>query len=186
MRTFIAIPVPDDVKQYANKVKNELNSVAADIKWVEFSNYHLTLKFLGDINENLVGDIMQRLMTVGESCPPFELITKQLGYFPNIKRPRVMWLGVAGEMEKAEFLGERVDTYLAQLGFEPENQRNYHLTLGRIRSEQHLDKLLQKTLSINNNTEKIFFTIKEFYFMESQLTPSGPRYLPIGKINLKG
>lgn len=186
MRTFIAIPVPDEVKQYANSVKKELSQVLNDVKWVELMNYHLTLKFLGDINKNRLEDIKQKLMTVGESCPPFELSTNELGYFPSPKRPRVIWLGVEGEMEKAIFLGERVDAYLAQWDFEPEKQRNYHLTLGRIRSEQPQSKLMQKTMDINNHRKKILFRVEEFYFMESQLSSSGPRYLPLAKIKLDG
>ncbi|MEN6326891.1 MAG: RNA 2',3'-cyclic phosphodiesterase [Syntrophomonas sp.] len=186
MRTFIAIPVPDEVKQYANNVKKELSLVLTDVKWVEVANYHLTLKFLGDINKNMLEDIKQKLITVGESCPSFELSTNELGYFPSNKRPRVIWLGLEGEMEKAVFLGERVDAYLAQLDFEPEKRRNYHLTLGRIRSEQPQAKIMQKTMDINNNRKKILFRIDEFYFMESQLSSSGPRYLPLAKIKLNG
>ncbi|MDD3267740.1 MAG: RNA 2',3'-cyclic phosphodiesterase [Syntrophomonadaceae bacterium] len=186
MRTFIAIPVPEQVKQYANRIKNDLGSVLTDVKWVEFANYHLTLKFLGDINKNMLEDIKQRLITVGESCPRFELSAKQLGYFPNNKRPRVIWLGVEGELEKAQFLGERVDAYLSQLGFEPEDRRNFHLTLGRIRSEQDQDKLMQKTVSINSSLEKIIFAVDAFYFMESQLSSSGPRYIPLARIDLNG
>lgn len=186
MRTFIAIPVPDEVKQYANNVKKELSSVVTDVKWVELANYHLTLKFLGDINQNMLEDIKQKLVMVGESCTAFELSINELGYFPSHKRPRVIWLGVEGEMEKAEFLGERVDAYLSQLDFEPEKRRNYHLTLGRIRSEQPSAKLMQRTGDINNNRKKISFRVEEFYFMESQLSSSGPRYLPLAKIKLNG
>ncbi|MDD2619101.1 MAG: RNA 2',3'-cyclic phosphodiesterase [Syntrophomonadaceae bacterium] len=186
MRTFISIPVPDTVKQHADKIKNELQLVAADIKWVEYQNYHLTLKFLGDINRSYIDDILQRLTTVGESCPPFQLSTKQIGYFPNSKRPRVIWMGLEGEVDKAGFLGERVDAYLSQIGFEPEKQRGYHLTLGRIRSDLHQNELLNKAYNINKNMAMIDFTVQEFCFMESQLSSSGPRYIPLGKINLNG
>jgi len=186
VRAFIAIPVPENLKEYADNVRKELNSVVPDVKWVEYINYHLTLKFLGDIALDLVGEIREKLVLVGESCPQFQLYIKGLGFFPNKTRPRVVWLGIEGEMDKAAFLGERIDSYLSPLGFEPERRRSFHFTLGRVRSERRVDKLLEKVAIINKKIETPPFQVKEFNLMESRLTPKGPSYVTIDTFVLKG
>jgi 2'-5' RNA ligase len=95
-------------------------------------------------------------------------------------------MGVKGEMEKAYFLGERVDTYLSELGFETERKRSFHLTLGRIRSEREIDKVLVQTGIINPRLKKYSFAISEFTLMESRLSSAGPEYSVLEKYKLEG
>ena len=120
MRLFVAIAVPDSVKQHARMLRNYLGRSRPDIKWVEYDNYHLTVKFLGEVNSADLPRLKKQLVLTGEAVPPFYLSAGGLGYFPNSRRPRVIWLGIKGELDKAAFLGERVDAYLGELGFEPE------------------------------------------------------------------
>lgn len=187
MRAFLAIPLPDYLKEYASSVKKQLASTTNDIKWVERENYHLTLKFLGEIDRELMERIKTDLEFVADSCPPLQLEVNKLGLFPNHRRPRVIWLGIEGEMEKLNFLGERVDAYLYTLGgFEAEKNRSFHLTLGRIRSESNKEALLGQLALINQKIEKISFPVHKFYLMESQLSSRGPTYLLHQRFNLKG
>lgn len=186
MRIFIAIPVPEEIKEQALQTKTELSQLKPDIKWVEYENYHITLKFLGEVKEGQLNEIKIRLSMVAQACPAFSFRTTVIGFFPNRNRPRVMWLGVKGEMSKAQFLGERVDTYLSELGFEPEKKRSFHLTLGRIRSERNLDKTVLTTGIINNGLKSHDLPVGQFVLMESRLSPSGPQYLVLEKYDLEG
>lgn len=186
MRIFIGIPVPEDIKGQALQIKAELSRLKPDIKWVEYENYHITLKFLGEVQEGQLDEIKTRLLMVAQACPVFSFKTTGIGFFPNRNRPRVMWLGVKGEMNKARFLGERVDTYLEELGFEAEKRRSFHLTLGRIRSERDLDEIVSTAGNINNGLKSYDLPVKEFFLMESRLSSSGPRYLVLEKYVLEG
>ncbi len=186
MRAFIAIPVPEELKRYTYNIRKKLSSVLPDVKWVEYENYHITLRFLGNIEPGLTGEIKNKLVLAGESCPQFNLNITGLGFFPNRTRPRVIWLGVEGQIDRAIFLGERIDAYLAALGFEEEKSRSFHFTLGRIRSDRNLDKLLDKAASISSDIKSPSFRVREFNLMESQLSSEGPVYLIKGKFALNG
>lgn len=185
MRLFVAIPVGDEVAGYADALRSELNQSHPDVKWVKKENYHLTLKFLGEVDAKLVPEIRDRLMQAAEYCPPFYLETRGIGYFPNHRRPRVIWAGIRGETDKADFLGERIDAYLAELGFEPEKKRSFHLTLGRVRSELSWGDMQVMAASTQKN-EQVTFRIVEFYLMESRLSQRGPEYTVLGKFSLTG
>ncbi|MGI6435683.1 MAG: RNA 2',3'-cyclic phosphodiesterase [Syntrophomonadaceae bacterium] len=176
MRAFIAIPVPEAVKEQVEKAKSQLLQVNPDIKWVEYNNYHLTLKFLGEINGQQVQKIGERLRQVGECSPPFYLAIRGMGFFPNRRKPRVAWIGMDGELNKAEFLAERIDAYLQDLGFEPEKSHRLHLTLGRIRSERSMEALLAKVRQIEPSVSSGLFPVQAFYLMESRLSQIGPHY----------
>lgn len=186
MRLFVAISVPDAVKQHARMIRNNIGVSRADIKWVEYENYHLTVKFLGEVNSSDLPALKKQLSMAAEASPPFNLSAGGLGYFPNRRRPRVLWLGIKGELDKAEFVAERVDAYLGELGYEPEREHRFHLTLGRIRSETNL-KVMQT--AVDNLTAKdklIAFRVDKFYLMMSDLKSSGPVYSELGSFVLKG
>lgn len=176
MRLFTAIPVPEEIKAYASTIRRELDASNPDVKWVEKDNYHLTLKFLGDVSVDLLEPLYDFLERAAVSSPSFKLRLQDMGFYPHQRRPRVIWIGIAGELEKALFLGDRVDAYLSTLGFEAEARRDYHLTLGRIRSERNINELVNKVINQGPSIQTEFFTVREFYLMESVLTSKGPIY----------
>jgi 2'-5' RNA ligase len=176
MRLFVAVPVSDSVKEYAMTIRNELGAARADIKWVESENYHLTLKFLGEVKESLLPAIIKNLALGADTSPAFNLSAGGLGFFPNAMRPRVIWMGIKGEIEKAEFLGERVDAYLSDLGYEEEKKHRFHLTLGRIRSDSRLPELLKLVAEMGGKDKLRSFKVENIYLMNSSLTSKGPVY----------
>lgn len=176
MRLFTAIPIPEELKKYAASIKGELARISADVKWVETQNYHLTLKFLGEVPEDSFEQICDFLERAAVSSPAFKIRLKGMGFFPNQRRPRVIWIGIDGDLDQALFLGDRVDAYLSAFGFEMEERRSYHLTLGRIRSEKNLAPMITKIIELQKSVQSNLFTVKEFYLMESQLTSQGPTY----------
>lgn len=185
MRTFIAIPVPDEVKNYASRVRRELEKARADVKWVEYENYHLTIKFLGESDKKSLTDIKARLNLAAEASPAFSLSLGELGFFPNRRRPRVIWLDINGEIEKAAFLGGRVDAYLSQLGYEEEKNHRFHLTLGRIRSERGMNEMNEIIKTIEYR-KRYSFSVDSFSLMESVLSPNGAVYSALEQFTLNG
>jgi len=186
MRLFVAIAVPDSVKQHARMLRNYLGRSRPDIKWVEYDNYHLTVEFLGEVNSADLPRLKKQLVLTGEAVPPFYLSAGGLGYFPNSRRPRVIWLGIKGELDKAAFLGERVDAYLGELGFEPERDHRFHLTLGRIRTEDNLKEMQKSIEQLETRDKLIGFKVDRFQLMMSELSRSGPKYFELGSFDLKG
>lgn len=176
MRIFIAIPIPERIKKYADSVARSINEASPDIKWVEYENYHITLKFLGEMDEEMLLLVKRRLAGVAQSCPSFSFELCGTGFFPNLTRPKVLWMGVGGDLDRAAFLGDRIDSCLKELGFEPEKKRSFHLTLGRIRSELNYNQLIAKTAVINRDIKPNKFVVSEFYLMESYISPQGARY----------
>lgn len=186
MRMFVAIAVPDSVKQHARMIRNYLGRSLPDIKWVEYANYHLTVKFLGEVNGSDLPQFKKQLMLAAESIPPFYVSAGGVGYFPNSRRPRVIWLGIKGELDKASFLGERVDAYLGELGFEPEKEHRFHLTLGRVRSDHNLKQMQKDLEQLEARDRLIGFKVDQFQLMMSELSRSGPKYSVLGSFYLKG
>lgn len=184
MRVFLAISVSEEVRMLARQTKEKFAACSTNIKWVEYENYHLTVKFLGDVSAAKVIQIKDLMQTVGDNCPPFRLKITGLGFFPNRFRPRVMWLGMGGEIDKAQFLGNRVDNYLYDLGFESEKQHRFHLTLGRMRSEFESDQMLDQAAALK--IKPIYFQVDEFHLMESILRKEGPVYKIIDSFKLNG
>jgi len=186
LRSFIAIQISDLLIEYVSTIKEKLEAVSPDVKWVEHDNYHITLKYLGDVNTRQINSIKEQLTIVGDNCPQFRLQLKGLGFFPSKTRPRVVWLGIQGEIDKAYFLADRIDAYLAPLGFEPEQKRSFHLTMGRIRSDARINQMMEVASTMQDNIKDYSFMVKNFKLMESQLSVAGPTYTVIKSFPLLG
>src|SRR5437660_12146600 len=146
LRAFIAVQLSDDLKRQIGSVQAELQrevpgsargGKAVKIGWVQPEGIHLTLKFLGDIQEAQVDALREILSKAAASARPFTLEARGLGAFPNPRAPRVIWLGLHGshdDMADLQRLQAAVEDGLAGLGF-PKEARAFtpHLTLARIR-----------------------------------------------------
>ncbi len=186
MRAFIAIPIPQNIRNLAVGLQEKLAGLNADVKWVEDDNYHITLKFLGEINHDTVENICRYLDTITSHTPNFELRTSKIGFFPNFKHPRVVWLGITGDLHKANYLGEQIDNYLVADGFKAEQRRSFHLTLGRIRSGKGREKLVERSLELNKGLKEIAFTANKLNLIESQLFARGPIYKTYKSFQFEG
>ncbi len=136
MRTFIAIEIPEPLKLNLDRSVARVRSDLEDglIRWVRLESMHLTLKFLGEIEQVQVHTIQEALDEVANSFTSFSLEVAGFGCFPNISRPRVVWVGFGPTGGELRRLQAELASQLEKIGFEPE-QRGYHphLTLGRVR-----------------------------------------------------
>jgi len=176
IRSFIAVALPPSIVDYINNIKETLYPYRFKIRWVKPENIHLTLKFLGDINAadiEAAGAAMDRAV---EETAPITLSVRGAGVFPGIKRPRVVWLGMGGQVPLLIALQKVLDENLAAAGFEKEKRPfKAHLTLGRVKGA--IDAaMLGKALSEMMNFESTPFVVDRIFLIKSELKPSGPVY----------
>ena len=187
MRSFIAIELPDELKRALGQLESRLKTAQpSSIKWVDPDSIHLTLKFLGNIDANLTGEITGVMTESARGIPPFRLEVKDLGVFPNLKRVQVVWVGITGEIDKIAQLQQNLESNLARLGFTPE-ARSFtpHLTLARLRNQASLDER-QRLGQLIANTSFAAGTIKvdSISLIKSQLTREGAIYSRLRSVEL--
>jgi 2'-5' RNA ligase len=156
IRAFIAVTLAPSVVEEIAKVQAALRRADGEpgaVRWTRVENMHLTLKFLGNIDQHQVAPILTRLRHVGRDCPAFQVEARQLGGFPSLKRPRVIWVGLHDTANDEALQGEKhsplpglskaIETALSELDF-PVEQRDFrpHITLGRVRSQRGWDRIL--------------------------------------------
>jgi len=181
IRTFIAIDIP--VSQKVTEIINELKKIQIDAKIVEIENMHLTLKFLGDTDENLIDEIEKIIKDAILNMQPFEIILKNLGVFPNEKYMKVAWIGVENAEPLKKF-AETIDTKLKDLGFEKEKRPfSVHLTIARIKSAKNKEKLMD-LIDKYQNIELQKIKINKIILKKSILTPKGPIYTNLKQIKV--
>lgn len=169
IRTFIALPIPDNLRETLRTAISALREKNDGVKWVRPESVHITLKFLGNINEDLVGPLARELDTAASFCPELSLYFSGFGVFPNPRRPRVIWVGLKGDIAQLGELASSIDKGCAKLGLNPEKRPfNAHITLGRLKVPSMID------LDINLIEEG--FSATQVLFYRSELLPQGARY----------
>jgi 2'-5' RNA ligase len=184
MRCFIAIEMSETVKSALSVIEEEFKKSRADVKWVNPENMHLTLKFLGNIKEEIVEKIINIMKRICSHYSPFNLEIKSVGMFPNRKSPRVLWVGVEDNNVLKTFQ-EEIDNGMASTGFEREDRKfTPHLTLGRFRSSRGNEPLLE-AIKLHEKDHFGSINVKSIFLIKSDLSPAGARYTEISEISLK-
>ena len=185
MRTFIAIEIPGEIKQKMADVQRRLRDTAVDAGWTRPEGIHLTLKFLGEIPESKVPDIMGTLTRALGGTGGFRLEIERVGTFPSPKNARVVWVGVSGDVERLMNLQTAVEDAMAELGMERDDRLfTPHLTLGRIKYLRSKEKWLNILEEIKN-IKLSGFDVKAVALMKSELKRTGAVYSEMGRIELK-
>jgi 2'-5' RNA ligase len=183
VRTFIAVKMADELIEQIVKLQDDLKTVTEEkVKWVEPHNIHITLKFLGEIPSTKLESVFQATTKACLNFPAFELSLKDLGIFPNYRRPRVAWIGISeGKEELAEVAG-RIDEELSHIGF-PKEERKFksHITLARLKRKPY--KLLKEMKTKSFSSE--LSTVDSVKVIKSKLTRKGPIYTVLKSIELK-
>ncbi len=183
MRAFIAIPLGEGTHTLLDQLQRSLRSADAEVRWVRIPSIHLTLKFLGEIEESLIGPIAESL---GSSCGPEEPFTLELGglgAFPNLNSPRVVWCGVSGDMERLRALQRAAEDAAAEVGC-PRDHRPFHphLTLGRIMGSRNLHRL-SEYIKIGSDL-RAGLKVELLQIYQSTLTPHGAVYEVLETVKL--
>ncbi|MBI3930625.1 MAG: RNA 2',3'-cyclic phosphodiesterase [Chloroflexi bacterium] len=188
IRSFIAIELPDELKLELDRLETRLKSAKpSGVKWVDPDSIHLTLKFLGNIAIDRTAEITRAIEEAARVVTPFHLEVKDLGVFPNLKRVRVAWVGISGEVDKLIQLQQGIESNLTSLGFAPESRPfTSHLTLARLGNQASLDER-QKfgQLIASTRFEGGAINVDAISLMRSQLTRAGAIYSRISSVGLK-
>jgi 2'-5' RNA ligase len=184
IRAFVAIKVDEPVLERIAQATEILRSKLHDIRWIATANCHLTLKFLGAVDETRVDHIGSALQRKLDLFPQCAISVKGLGIFPDAKRPRVLWAGVEGETLAA--LAEGVESALAPLGFERE-QRPFrpHLTIGRWRQGKRAGPELERELLAWRGFDFGRSGVDAVALMQSVLQRAGAEYRELKTVQLK-
>jgi len=180
-RGFIAIDIPTNKKLL--EMENEIKKTEADLKLVETENIHITLKFLGDTDEEKIDEIDEIMKNSVKDLKPFNIKLKGSGVFPNKNYLKVIWIG----LEEIEILGEiakKIDKQLENIGFEPEKRGfSAHLTIARVKSPRNKEKLLQ-IIEKYQDVEFATIDVTSVKLKKSDLTPKGPIYTTLKEVKL--
>jgi 2'-5' RNA ligase len=188
IRTFIAIELPETITRAISEIQEGIKSYGFNIRWVRPENIHLTLKFLGDIKEDETDKIARVIFESVRTCSPISLSAKGIGVFPGIKRPRVIWVGVSGQINPLFKLQKKLEDGLKGLGFKKEKRAfRAHLTLGRIKDRID-SKRFGGTLRTFGGFESETFIADEIILYKSELKPTGAVYtqlvsVPFGELH---
>jgi 2'-5' RNA ligase len=148
MRCFIAIKLPKEVKDEVARIQGQLRRLDLHAKWVEFQNLHITIKFLGEIKEELLPKIKEIISGINPLVKPFVLALSEVGGFPSLGRPRVLWLGINPQDNPIKII-EYLDEQLPKIGIPKETRPAHpHITLARIKSPKNVHKIKQKITTL--------------------------------------
>jgi 2'-5' RNA ligase len=187
-RLFIALPVPEEVKDAIERTQSELRQQLprAGVSWTKRAQFHLTLKFLGNIPAGSVKVLVDSVQSACAGVPTLGLQAKGIGCFPNGKSPRVVWVGVQDDRNLLPDLQRTIDGAVREFTEQKaEGRFTGHVTLGRVK---HLDRSEAATLGslVARRAETVFggWTGDEVEIIRSELSSGGSRYTTLAKAPL--
>jgi 2'-5' RNA ligase len=178
MRTFLAVRVPEHIRKVIHEFAQIEEKKELPIKWVVFENLHITLKFLGEIDEKKKVEMAPVITGICKKHSPFQVRLEGLGCFPDPRNPRVLWVGVKeGNTQLCDIAAE-LEKGLAHVGFKEEKRFHPHLTIGRIKKHCKVDEILA------NNISTDAFGVDSVVLFKSSLKPTGPVYEELDRFAL--
>ncbi|MGA2367712.1 MAG: RNA 2',3'-cyclic phosphodiesterase [Dehalococcoidia bacterium] len=190
IRAFIAIELPAELRKMMSEFQAGLKRPQQRfVKWVNPGSVHLTLKFLGNVKSKQLDSIKKELQDIAGGSRTFSLVTSGTGCFPNLKRARVFWLGLDGDIEQLLKLQEKIDGALSHMGFPRENRPfTAHLTLARIKEDYSTADRLEFSELVKDARFQHPFSMKveAVSLMQSQLNPAGAVYTRLAEFPLTG
>jgi 2'-5' RNA ligase len=183
IRTFFAVDTPQHIKVKMTEVQMTLKDSDADVKWESVEKFHITIKFLGDVFENVLTEMTKKLTDELGGNKPFTATYKGLGCFPNVKNPRVVWIGCENPDGELSKIKDRVEAVTVPYGYPSENRKfSPHITLGRVKSNRGVKDMVDKLEGLEFITEPV--NCDEILVMKSDLRPTGSVYTVLNRIKL--
>ncbi|MDY6905605.1 MAG: RNA 2',3'-cyclic phosphodiesterase [Thermodesulfobacteriota bacterium] len=185
-RLFLAFDLPGDVAGAVSEIQQQIREHGLNIKWVSRRNLHLTVKFLGDVSPDGTKQVKAAALSAVRGLPPVAVRVKGVGVFPDMRRPRVLWVGLSGDVAMLTHCHDRLDEQLEKAGFERDQRRfNAHITMGRIKGRVDT-KQLATALEPFFDFQAGAFAMDRLVLYKSDLQPAGPVYTKIETFALEG
>lgn len=187
IRSFLAFELPPDIKETVTRVSGEARRSTLDVRWVNADNIHLTVVFLGDIKADNIPEMRDVIQGVVSPYSPFNISLKGIGLFPNRRRPRVLWLGLHGDIERISYLKDALQKQMLPFGIKEEKRRfKPHLTLGRFRKPKSGHDQVEEFLERYADLKSPICSLKELILFKSDLRPGGAVYTKLESWALLG
>ena len=188
MRAFIAIELPKDTRDSLGRLQEQLKKAQADVKWVTPENIHLTLKFLGEVDDEKLKRISKAIEEAAQENHPYKIRIHSLGAFPKIDYLRVLWVGAEEGDAETRKIAKELEEKIIKIGI-PKEGRSFssHITIGRIRSTLNRERLVKELKNMQEifGKENLEFCASKITLFKSTLTPKGPIYEVLKKFSLK-
>jgi 2'-5' RNA ligase len=177
MRSFLAFEMPVKIREIVSRTSKEMKKLPLDVRWIRLDNIHITVVFMGDISEDDLMPIGEVVSKICKQYGPFNVTLTGSGIFGSLRNPRVLWIGLDGDLTKMSYFRNSLQKNLKPFGIKEEKRRfKPHLTLGRFRkgtgSIVDMDELLSEYQNITSPT----CTVEELILFRSELKPGGAIY----------
>ncbi len=197
IRTFLAVELGGDLRNQISLAQQDLrqrldreSSKDIRITWVQPSSIHLTIRFLGDTDEQLVARLREAMATVRRSHPPIQIPIDRLQAFPNLRQPRVLWVGPSEQWFNSDAanrlaaLHREIETCCRSLGFLTDDKPfTPHLTLARIKAgDRQVGQRLSQSGVCDRPLSVGAITVGALVLMKSKLRPTGPLYTKLWEV----
>jgi 2'-5' RNA ligase len=184
-RTFIAVDLDKAIRDRTVALQHTLARTGSEVKWVEPANLHVTLMFLGEVEDRALVDVCRVVTECAQQVAAFPMSVETVGCFPNLRRPRVLWVGVGEGTQELCALYDSLEPPLLALGCYRREERQYtpHITLGRVKSDRPSDRLTA-ALTKQAGWQGGQTQVREVLVMSSELTPQGPIYSVLSRAKL--
>ena len=187
-RLFVAITVPEAIRRQIESLQNSWRSVlpGTAVRWTKADQLHLTLKFLGDLETSRVNELIQALRHSAQSSAPMELAAQGAGVFPNLRCPRVLWVGIQDAEGVLPVLHQSIDAAVSGFGrSESSGPFAGHITLGRLRDDARFISSLVTDLVAKAGEKKFGqWTTRSIELFRSELSPEGARHTQVAELAL--
>jgi 2'-5' RNA ligase len=187
LRTFIAVDLGKAIRDRCVALQELLARAATDVKWVEPENLHVSLLFLGEVEDRDMAVVCRAVADVCAAHAPFAMHVETAGCFPHPRRPRVLWVGVGEGRTEVVALHDALEKPLLQLGCYRREERRYtpHITLGRVRGDR-ATSALAAALAQQARWQGGVTQVQEVRVLSSELTPQGPIYTVLSRAPVRG
>ncbi|OIP61416.1 MAG: RNA 2',3'-cyclic phosphodiesterase [Nitrospirae bacterium CG_4_9_14_3_um_filter_53_35] len=177
IRAFIAVEIPEELKQGLVRLQQAFQSRGDRVTWVRPQGMHITLKFLGEIGEESISEIGEEIKGVCAEVPRFHAGISGTGVFPNEKQPRTLWVGIKDGAEPLKQIARDLEARLARIGFVPERRPfSAHITIGRIKEIRDRRRFAAQ-IAKHKESEIGSMTAEAVHLFESRLRPDGAVYI---------
>jgi len=197
IRAFLAVEIDDEVRAGLSHVQQDLKrrlalhlSKDTRMTWGQSNSFHLTIRFLGDTDEQLIGQMRNAMVMVRQSHPIIQIPLDQLHAFPNVRQPRILWVGPSeqwlqsGAATQLATFHQAIEACCRSFGFGPDDKPfTPHLTLARIKAgERQVGQLLAQSGVCDRPLSLGRITVGALVMMKSELRPTGSLYTKLWEV----
>jgi RNA 2',3'-cyclic 3'-phosphodiesterase len=187
LRLFVAVDIPEEIREVISCAVQNLKGEVEGARWVKSQNLHLTLKFIGNFEEDRLDRLISEIYKVTERSMRFTTALGGCGAFPSTKKARVIWIGMTNGDDEAGTIARKIDKRLERLGIEREGRPfRSHLTLARLKQPRDCTSQLENLDSGLKGLPKMSFDVGEITLYQSDLGPQGPTYNSLRRLSLGG